>query len=202
MTRLDLVETLVELPGRTLSVLRPRDAEALIDERAFERDEFLPYWAELWPSGLALARHVCGRQVRGLRVLELGCGLAVPSLAAAAGGARVVATDWSRDAVALVRRNAERNGVELDARACSWAAPPPLGELDLVLAADVLYERRNADVLLSLLRELAAPEVLVADPGRPYAAAFLRLAALDWEVQRILDPALPRGALYALRRLC
>src|SRR4051794_2998884 len=89
--RLDLVEELVGLGGRQLSILRPRDAEALIDERAFEQDEFLPYWAELWPAGVALARAVAERELAGQRVLELGCGLALPSLAAAACGARVLA---------------------------------------------------------------------------------------------------------------
>src|SRR5207247_4133872 len=52
----ELVETVVGLPHLELTLLRPRDSEALLDEEAFERDAYLPYWAELWPSGLALAR--------------------------------------------------------------------------------------------------------------------------------------------------
>ena len=52
----DVVEETIALgAGRELCVLRPRDSEALLDEHAFEEDEFLPYWAELWPSGVALA---------------------------------------------------------------------------------------------------------------------------------------------------
>src|SRR6476469_6115404 len=51
--------------GGELSVLRPRDSEALLDEHAFETDEFLPYWAELWPSGVALAREIAPRSLRG-----------------------------------------------------------------------------------------------------------------------------------------
>ena len=46
----DVVEEVVPIGGRDLRLLRPRDAEALLDEEAFEREEFLPYWAELWPS--------------------------------------------------------------------------------------------------------------------------------------------------------
>ena len=67
----DLVEEVVGIGGRDLSLLRPRDAEALLDEEAFEHDEFLPYWAELWPSALALARAVGVRALRGARMLEL-----------------------------------------------------------------------------------------------------------------------------------
>src|ERR1043166_8269991 len=104
--RLDLVEETVALPVRALSILRPRDAEALLDEEAFEREEFLPYWAELWASGVALAEAVAARDVRGRRVVELGCGLALPSLAAALGGAHLLATAWSPDPIELARENA------------------------------------------------------------------------------------------------
>ncbi len=180
LNRLDLVKETVELGGRTLAILRPRNAEALLDEQAFEREEFLPYWAELWASGLALARAVAERDVSALSVLELGCGLALPSLAAALGGAQVLATDWSSDAVTLLRENARRNELELETAVVAWAQP---GELvarapwDLVLAADVLYERRNVDELLALLPRLDAREVLVMDPGRPHAKSFFERAA-------------------------
>jgi SAM-dependent methyltransferase len=142
----DLVVEDVPVGAGALSVLRPPDAEALLTEEAFEREELLPYWAELWPSGVALAREVAARDVAGTSALELGCGLGLPALAAAAGGARVLAVDWSPDAIALLHRNAERNGLELEAAVASWFEPDALedrGPFDLVLAADVLYERRE-----------------------------------------------------------
>ena len=69
----DLVEEVVPLAGRDLRLLRPRDAEALLDEEAFEREEFLPYWAELWPSSLALAAR--DRRPRAARRAHAGAGL-------------------------------------------------------------------------------------------------------------------------------
>src|SRR3954464_14158078 len=114
LSRLDVIDATVELPGRTLSILRPRSAEALLDEEAFEHEEFLPYWAELWGSGEELSEAVAELDVAGLHVLELGCGLALPSLAAAVGGARVLATDWSPDAIELLSENARRNELELE----------------------------------------------------------------------------------------
>jgi predicted nicotinamide N-methyase len=183
---LDFVEQAVPLPRRTLSILRPRDAEALLDEEAFEHEEFLPYWAELWASGEALARAITARDVRGLRVVELGCGLALPSLAAAVGGAHVLATDWSADAISLARENATRNELELATAVVRWGEPQPLldrAPWDLVLAADVLYERRNVDELLALLPQLGS-DVLLADPGRPHAKTFLEHAAHTWTVTR------------------
>ena len=179
----DLVEEIVALGrGRDLAVLRPRDSEALLDDHAFEHEEFLPYWAELWPSGVALARAVAGRALKGARVLELGCGLGLPSIAAARAGGRVLATDWSPVAIDLLHDNAARNGVELETATVSWFAPEPLLErapFDLVLAADVLYERRNVPVLAELLPRLGG-EVLLADPGRPPLEGFLAQTGTVW----------------------
>lgn len=220
-----LVETVVGVGDRELSLLHPPNAEALLSEEAFEREELLPYWAELWPSGLALAREVASRPLAGARVLELGCGLGLPSLAAALAGADVLATDWAPDAIALLDRNAERNGIRLETATVSWTAPAPLvdrGPWDLVVAADVLYERRKAVLLLDLLPRLVARaqapthrapsntllqgtgsrpagEILLAEPGRPPAAAFLAAARERWRVTTTLLHERPRVELHAIR---
>jgi predicted nicotinamide N-methyase len=198
----DLVEEVVPIGGRDLRLLRPRDAEALLDEEAFEREEFLPYWAELWPSSLALARAIAGRALRGARTLELGCGLGLPSIAAALAGGRVLATDWSAEAVAMTAANAERNDAPVETLVCSWTAPEALlarAPWDLVLASDVLYEARNGDVLLELLPRLG-PEVWLADPGRRPAARFLEAAASDWSIESRAVKELANGAVHRLRR--
>jgi predicted nicotinamide N-methyase len=198
----DLVEEVVPIGGRDLRLLRPRDAEALLDEEAFEREEFLPYWAELWPSSLALARAIAGRALRGARTLELGCGLGLPSIAAALAGGRVLATDWSAEAVAMTAANAERNDAELETLVCSWTEPQPLldrAPWDLVLASDVLYEARNGEVLLELLPRLG-PDVLLADPGRPAAGRFLEAARRDWTIESRAVTELANGAVHRLRR--
>ena len=176
-----LVEATVCVRDLELSILRPADPEALLDEDAFARDEFLPYWAELWPAGLALA-HAMPMQLRGVGVVELGCGLGLPSLVAASRGADVVAVDWAGDAVALLRRNAERNGVLLRVEEADWRSYS--GSFDLVLASDVLYERRNVAPLLDLLPRLA-PEAIVALAGRPYEDEFLRGADDCWRIGEV-----------------
>ncbi len=196
----DLVEEVVPLGARELVVARPRDSEALLDDHAFEHEEFLPYWAELWPSGVALARTLAGRSLRGARTVELGCGLGLPSIAAALAGGRVTATDWSSAAVDACAANAARNGARVETLVCAWAAPEPLlarAPWDLVLAADVLYERRNADQLLALLPALGG-EVLLADPGRPPAAAFLAAAEEAFSVTSTADPVVPSVRVHRL----
>lgn len=161
-----------------LELRRPASPEALIDEDAFARDEFLPYWAELWPAATALAEAL--PTVAGLRVVELGCGLGVTSLVAAARGAEVTATDWAAEAIELLQTNAVRNGLELRAEVRDWREPWD-ERFDLALAADVLYERRNVEPVLERLRELA-PAALVGLAGRPYEEAFLRDAGDPIEV--------------------
>jgi predicted nicotinamide N-methyase len=187
----DIVEETVALPGRTLTLLRPRDTEALIDEAAFARNEFLPYWGELWPSGLELAALLAERPLAGVRVLELGCGLGVASIAAALAGAEVLATDWAEDAIPLVRENAARNGAPVEVALADWADPAPLLERapwPLVVAADVLYEQRNGELLLELLPRLVDEgEVLLADPGRPFARSFRERARETWTVTQVAD---------------
>src|ERR1044071_1476766 len=169
----DVVEEVIPVNGRDLRLLRPRDAEALLDEHAFEQEEFLPYWAELWPSSLALARAIGSRALKGARTLELGCGLGLPSIAAALAGGRVLATDWSAEAIRMTETNAARNDAPLETLVCSWTEPAPLLErapFDLLLASDVLYEARNGDALLDLLPRLGR-DIWLADPGRKPAEA-------------------------------
>jgi predicted nicotinamide N-methyase len=173
-------EEQLEAGGVALSLLRPDDPAALLDEEAFAVDEFMPYWAELWPSGLALAEALPA-SLDGVRVVELGCGLGVPSLVAAARGARVTAVDWAADAIALLRENAARNSLELEAVEDDWRTYDGR-DFDLALAADVLYEARNVEPLLALLPRLA-PEALLAEPGRPHAAAFFAKARERWTVE-------------------
>ena len=169
-----------------VTIGRPPDAAELLDEQQFEaRDEFMPYWAELWPSARRLAEVVCRRPWHGMRVLELGCGLGLPAICAARGGATVLATDWAPEAVAATRANAARNGVTLDAEVVDWREPGALlgSPWDVVLAADVLYEERNARPLSQLVRALDG-ELWLADPGRPQRIAFLA-ELRDWPADEL-----------------
>jgi predicted nicotinamide N-methyase len=181
----ELVIRSIVLPSGELRLLQPQEAAELPDDGPVEWAPVAPYWAVLWRSGVALATELDGTDLRGLRVVELGCGLAVPSLAAARAGAAALATDASPEALALAARNARANHLRIETAAIDWAEPGELvrrAPFDLVLAADVLYERASVAPLLSLLPRLA-PEAWLADPGRPAAAAFLEQAERRWQVE-------------------
>ena len=201
---IDSVEELIPLPLGEVALTRPRDAESLLSEEQFEHEEFLPYWAELWSSGVALAHDVSRRALRGAPVLELGCGLGLPSIAAALAGGRVLATDWSPDAISATQENARRNGVEVETAVVAWGAPEPIlerGPWRWVLASDVLYEQRNVDLLLELLPRLVdrSCEVLIADPRRSPAERFLERAQERWELRSSVSPRAARAQIHHLR---
>ncbi len=202
----DVVEEVVELPGGAVAVRHPRDGLDLLDEEAFEREQFMPYWADLWPSALALADVVARRPPVGKRVIELGCGIALPGIVAARGeAADVLLTDWSEDAIAFAADNAERNGVRVRTAVQSWDQPGPLvvdGGWDLVLASDVLYEERNVLPLLAALDDLVGPagEVWLTDPRRRHLPAFLELAAETWRVGTLPSARVEGVDLHVLAR--
>jgi predicted nicotinamide N-methyase len=208
----DLVEDRLVLGCRETRLLRPRDGDALLDEVLAEDDpaeDRLPFWAELWPSGSALAEAVAVLSLTGRRVLELGCGLGLVSVAAAGAGATVLAADRSPEAVAFTAVNAERNGLAVRTVRCTFEEPGPLlehGPYDLVLAADVLYEPKTVPVLADLLPRLVGPagEVWVADPGRPREPDFVRrVDAAGWRRDTVYvspEAAVPRVRIHKLRR--
>jgi predicted nicotinamide N-methyase len=196
----------IPLPGGEVELVRPPDAEALICEKSFEHEEFLPYWAELWASAVALAHDVSIRSLRGKRTLELGCGLGLPSIAAARAGGRVLATDWSPEAVRATAANAERNDVDIETLRCAWDEANAIvarAPWQLVIASDVLYERRNVDQLLALFPRLVDERglVLLADPGRAPSERFLVGAADEgWIVHSTRSPRSRRVWIHRLRR--
>lgn len=201
----ELVSQSIELPGGVLRLLQPREAAELPDAGEVRWAPVAPYSAVLWRSGVALARELEGEELRGRRVVELGCGLAVPSIAAARAGASVLATDACAGALALVERNAHANEVRIETAVVDWTHPGELesrAPFDVVLAADVLYEHSSVASLRSLLPRLA-PELWLADPGRPAAGAFLDQAARLWTVEtRLRDVvAIHRLFLHQGRRV-
>jgi predicted nicotinamide N-methyase len=166
----------------------------------------VPYWARPWPSGVTLAGALKDDPPRaGIRVLEVGCGLALPSVVAARAGARVLATDGASDAVAFAAHVLAINEVEGEVACADWSEHGEQlverGPFDLVLAADVLYTSANVELALRLFPRLVAPTGMVrlADPNRAGAQGFLSAARASFHLstQRGTDVSLhtlrPRG---------
>lgn len=165
----------------TLSVVLPRGAEWA--NRAEHRDsaggsDEPPYWADLWPASIAIARWIARRRdLDGRAVLDLGCGLGLPGTAAAARGAAVTFADRSTDALAFAAFNARENGARTEPRCIvhDWHRGEVAGPFDLVLLADVSYRPvHHAPILRQLDAGLGARGIVVhADPERRESEGFL-----------------------------
>jgi predicted nicotinamide N-methyase len=175
--RFRVVDTVVQVGDRSVSILHPASAEELINEADFERDERLPYWAELWPSARILATHVSAMNGAGRSMLELGCGAGLVTTAASLAGFALTASDYYDDAVQFARLNAWRNGAPIAAgMMLDWRnLPERLDRYEFVIASDVLYERPYGEIVAQVIgTTLAGGGVaLVADPGRVGRESFL-----------------------------
>lgn len=195
--RFTLAVQIVSLPGLEIPLLKPRNSDDLISEADYVKDERLPYWADLWTAAEVLAEFVLERGpalLQDLREasdalrasteaasspvhsLELGCGLGLVSIVAERVGFKALATDYYEDSLLFVRENARRVlGREIATRLVDWTAlPADLERANLVIAADVLYEMRYADVVANAVdRGLAEGGVfLLSDQGRIALGAF------------------------------
>ena len=186
--RYDVVTEQIRAGSYAWSLLAVRDTNILVDAitpAQFEADGRLPYWADVWASSVALACALRERPgLRGSTVLELGCGLGLAGIAAAQAGAAVTMTDCEPDALEFARYNAavnltseERSRTAL--RMLDWSDPAAAGVFDLVIGADIVYDRQHFSALLSCARRnlRAGGSFLIADPGRSIGRDFMRLAA-------------------------
>lgn len=141
-------------------------------------EELSPYFGEIWPSARALTEYLLELGPwRGAKVLELGCGLALPSLLLAKMGAQVVATDFHPEVPKFLARNKALNGItdSLEFLQLDWAKnEKKLGNFNWVIASDVLYERSHPQWMVQAIARQLDPTtpVTIADPARPYLQAF------------------------------
>jgi predicted nicotinamide N-methyase len=164
----------VFIEGRTFLMTRPEGADHLLDHpavrAAFAADNYMPYWADLWPAARMLAKAIL-RQTWpvGLHALEIGCGLGLPGIAAMSQGVRVTFSDYDATALQFATTNARLNQLtNYDTLQMDWRYPPEGLRVPVVLASDLIYELRNLAPLVSLIRNVLTPDgvCLLTDQDR------------------------------------
>jgi predicted nicotinamide N-methyase len=174
----NLTNIKLDLGGQHIVITSVANSYDLLDnisDEEFLKDEQMPYWAEVWPSSIVLSRFILeSLNVEGASCIELGAGVGVVSVAAALGGAHVLCTDISDEALDFIRLNALGNKVDLDIARLDWRHITLPGKFDYVFAADVLYERRNHLPILHALDQLLKPggKAIIGDPERQIASPF------------------------------
>ena len=204
LRRYELRSLRVPFAGRSLPMVVPAAREWLREGTWVDRQRALdepPYWVDIWPASLAalwaLGRHP---DLAGRRVLDLGCGVGVAGIAAAAAGAEVTFCDGDADAVAFAGWNARRLAADGDAVAtitADWNDVAFDHRFDVLILADVTYRIDQQARLADLAASCLEPDgvVLHADPGRWESTRFLRVLAR----QRQVD-SLRRGVTHGDRK--
>ena len=191
----------VRIGDLDIAIRTPPDFDALLDAAARQTPndvDTIPYSAALWPSANALADVLWERRdtLLGRRVLELGCGLGLPSIVASRLGAEVMATDFHPDAGAWCEANAAANHAALTFHVCDWNTPPAWRPFDVVIGSDLIYERRHIPSLAASIGKFCAADgvALIADPGRDGLASLTAAMQADgWRCE-----LLPHGEIYVL----
>ncbi len=177
-----------------VEIERIKNLDALVDQipqEWFQDDERLPYWAELWPSAIALSRFIAKHPeyVQAKSVLELGCGLGLTSLITALQKpAYLLLTDYESEALKITARNFNRNRLNMPhLEQIDWREARFRQRFDAIIASDVVYEERFFMPLLNVFREALAPQgrILLAEPNRQIARIFFNLLrdhGYDYEV--------------------
>jgi predicted nicotinamide N-methyase len=165
------------LGGRTFEILALRDAADLLDHADFARrfieEDKAPYGLELWPASVMLAEHVLDdAHGEGRDAVEIGAGLALPSLAATVHGWRVTVTDHDPIALDFAACNAELCGISLHrTEPLDWRNPPRDRAYERVFGADVLYQLVDHAPILRCIDALLADDgcAMLSDPFRGIA---------------------------------
>jgi methyltransferase-like protein 23 len=167
------------------------DQDALLD--GVDEVEHVPYGFLLWESAIALAQVLVqrGDQLQGKRVLELGAGVGLSGLVAQALGASVWQTDHRADLLVLAEQNARQNQVALPQQfLADWRTWDHVEQYDLILGADILYERAMHRYLAPIFRQNLAPDgqLLLADPSRPQALELIaQLETEGWRIDIVMQ---------------
>ncbi|MDZ7758865.1 MAG: class I SAM-dependent methyltransferase [Desulfovermiculus sp.] len=166
----------IDLHGRTFYLHRPADLESMWEkmaEEGLDPDERIPYWVELWPASIVLAKWLLQQeqQIVGARCLDLGCGLGLCTQAAASCRARVVGMDYVPEALGFAQQSAP----SLDWVGMDWRKPCfQAASFSYIFGADILYESRFFPPLLNLWAEMLAPggRIWIATPERQVSRPF------------------------------
>ncbi|MDR3632363.1 MAG: methyltransferase [Isosphaeraceae bacterium] len=202
--------------GHEVLLSRPAEPDRLLDDPGVlawnARDDYMPYWAYLWPGAFLLAEAVAREPwTAGQSALEIGCGLGLAGLVALQRGLNVRFTDYDEAPLRFLERSAAENGFDPSRYSTGWLdwRDLPAERYPVILGADVLYEQRLVPLVANLIATMLAPGglALIAGPYRVAAEHFpaaLEPLGLSAEATALEMPAtelgLVRGTVYRVRR--
>ena len=194
-----LLREKVVVAGKRFLIRRPARSDRLeahpAVQAAYREDEYLPYWTELWPAARMLAKVVLSEKwAPGSTALEIGCGLGLPGIAALARGFRVTFSDCDETALGFAADNAHLNGfLDFDLMRLDWRAPPPSLRFPVLLGSDLVYELRNINPLVTLIKQVLLPGGLCLLTDQHRLPAYNLQEALEGEGLAFTTQAMRAG---------
>lgn len=179
---LDKEQITIKLGNQKISLITVSNIDKLLDQ--VEKEEDIPFWAELWPSALAMAEFLWDfPKLKESKVLELGAGIGLPGIVAAIKGAKVTQTDFIPLALSFIQENAALNKVNTRVVQADWRNFTLEESFDIILGSDILYEPKMHGYIKDILQNSLVKDgfVILADPGRESAQDFVdRLSSEGW----------------------
>lgn len=214
----DLILDEVHIHERQFLMSRPADPDLLLEHpetlKAFEHDEYMPYWCDLWPAARMLAKVLLQKTwPPGIRTLDLGCGTGMSGVAGLAAGLDIHFSDYDAMALRFAGHNALQNGFnQFTLLPIDWRKPPEI-TFPFILGADLVYEERSITPIIGLLKKMLAKdgECWITDQDRKPGAAFCKeLEAQGFRFEKSAlhagQPSAPgqigrrvKGSLYVIR---
>ncbi|HIE32757.1 MAG TPA: methyltransferase domain-containing protein [Thermodesulfobacteriaceae bacterium] len=181
---LSLVKEPLCVRGKEIVIFRPADLSPFFEGESLRVSEF-PFWAKLWEAAIVLADFVA-TLTPPKRILEIGAGLGVPGLVAAAFGHEVTLTDYDEVPLELIQRSAQANGLSVRVARLDWFKPDDLGEFEIIIGAEVVYAGRFFQPLFDLFRHYLLPggEIYLAHDRERLRvlAPFIKMAENQFDV--------------------
>lgn len=187
----------VHVDGRTFVLRRPRESDRLLNHPAVHTasrvDDYMPYWADLWPAARMLAKVILRESwTAGQQALEIGCGLGLAGIVGLSVGLRVTFSDYDACALHFAADNARLNGFnDFQTLQIDWRSPPAGLQVPIIFAADLVYEVRNILPIVQFIKAVLAPDGIcyltdqdrlpapvlretLQNEGLPYTTQFVR----------------------------
>lgn len=205
--RYELIDAPVAVGPLRVAFTRVADPEKVLDDvcerieryekttgRRMQGDAMgLPYWAELWESATAIGAFIAkdgGAALRGKSVMDLGCGMGLSGTVAVMMGASVLFADIEKESLLFARLNGlryqQRPG-DVQAKRVDWQQDDLGRRFDVILGADVLYDKSQWPFLEPFFRHHLAPggRILLGEPGRPSGEGFWEwITPRGWTLSR------------------
>ena len=175
--------------GRRFRFFVPRSLDRFVDPGDVFQD--FPLWAKIWEASIVLADHLAAMPVDPQRrLLEIGCGMGVVGVVAAAFGHRITLTEYNEDALHFVRANVHANLVsgegpgDVRVDRLDWNRPKLAGGFDLIVGSEVIYKESDFGSIVKLFERLLGPSgtIILAEGVRKTSMTFFSQASGRFDI--------------------